>query len=362
METPDWPFAVLALASLIVATLALRMGRTRTVRTLLRLPAHSEQFTSKRGRASLPPNLDLASNAPLFNVLHDAFRKRPQLFLHTNLHDSLDKVGSLEAPRLEPATTAATSATDEERINHWMSLRSYPGNPDAVPYDAFASSLLRNFIGVLKGQKKLKIGVEHAVVDSMGVGAGMAGAKMASLASVATAPLWAGFPPFALPAFILLGAWSGSLVGRKIGHWIKARRLHGALRKLNRSTLELKAGFLRQLPHWLEEMDAEYQERQLLARTLQRKQQGLLLRTLFPNLMSVFFKDCVTRLKSERRSCRRDWKALRRRIQRSEPREVASLLEEMHDSAIEPESELHRLREAHALALKELEETREQAS
>ena len=280
------------------------------------------------------------------------------MFLHENLQDSLDRVSSLEAPRLE----AATTSTDEERVNHWVSLRSYPGNPDTVPYDAFASNLLRNLIGVLRGRKKLKIGVEHAVVDSMGAGAGMAGAKMASLVGVATAPLWAGFPPFSLPVFILLGAWSGSLVGRKVGHWIKARKVHGALRRLNRSSVELKAGFLRQLPHWLEEMDAEYQERQTLARTLHRKQQGFLLRTLFPDLMCIFFKDCVILLKSERQACRREWKALRRRIQRSEPREVARLLEEMHAAAIQPDSELHHLREAHVLALKELEETRKQAS
>ena len=166
---------------------------------------------------------------------------------------------------------------------------------------------------MVKGKKKLKAGVEHAVLDSLGPGGGLAGAKLGGALGLFAAPFLAEFAVYALPVLMVVGAWVGSHAGRKVGARVRARRVFQALRKVHRAAKTLKRTFLAAFPKLLREIESAHEAQAALVRSALKKNRNFFMRFFFPNLMTTFFLVGLLRLQTDRAEELKLWKLVRRR-------------------------------------------------
>jgi hypothetical protein len=343
-----WLSGLLGAACLLgAAALAVRERRWRVWRLALGRPARD--FAGRLRPEALPEGVSLQSDLPLFEVLHEAFRMQPGLFTPARVERALTRVGDLGVPRL----LDRSRVSDEERVNQLVDLRNYGSNPDYLPFDAVASGVIRNAWSVFRRRKPLRAGVEHSVLDTLTPGGGMAGAKLGGVVGAWLAPALGAVPFGLLPAFLLAGAWMGSLAGRQAGERLKARRLYAALRDVNVAARAFRRAFLRRFPELLRRLERDYEERIALARRLARKS-GVLLRLVWPDLMTVFFALSREQLRQDCREASAAWQDLRRRIRSAPPLGLAELLRGLGDDAFAEDAELRECYEAYDAAYSRL--------
>jgi hypothetical protein len=354
-------FVVLLACALWFRSYRIRMGaRVRRARA----------ENSMERKLSLPPGVRLNSKKPLFEVLYENLNADPKLFAsHNDLHESLfAKVGEVlqesranaKAMSQEVASLPSASLpalTEEEQIGQLVSVQI---NPAALPMEALATRFLVHFMSVLKGKKNIADGVQHAVLDSLTPGGGFAGAKLGSVVGLSVVPLLgpvvAGVATFALPVFMLAGAYLGSMAGKKIGDRVKARKVYAAIRKLTLASKEFRKSFLIQFPLLMKQLDEEYETRIKFTHLLLRNAQMALIRFFVPNLMTVFLNQALIRLVEDWDGNRKEWKLIKKKVRVMPPLEVAHVLYTLTERAFMPFPKLHEQYQAYDNAVRELRE------
>lgn len=338
--------AALALGALTLLLALARAARIRKSRRIIASPAREA-----KGVRSLPEDLKLDTDAPLFDVLYANFRLKPKLHVARS-----PKTGE---PSLLPELERDT---DDDQANRLIDLGHYHQTPGYLPTDTVAASVLKNLVPVVKGKKSLKRGVEHAVLDSLGPGGGLAGAKAGEALGLAAAPFLAGLAVYALPALMVAGAWAGSLAGRKVGARVKARRVFAAMRKAHAAAKDFKRKFVGSFPSLMRQLEREHDARATSTRRFYRVRQGWLARALFPDLMSVFLKECLHRLEHDRREELRAWRQVLKEARRLRPADFVVTMAQLSGGRFFEDPALLQRYEAVRSAMRELEDAKVSAA
>jgi hypothetical protein len=356
----DVAYAIFAAVLLVAIVATVRSRRLRKWKMLLEGPASDVAVLRAKRRKpswvkSLPPRLHLDSKHPLFEALYSHYRTEPEEFAPQAIQLALRAIAQAEAKKInEGAPRIGGKISDEEKIG---SLMSAPTDFEtAVPADAFAQNLVLNLVNVLKGRKKLTLGLEHALWDTLGAGGGFAGAKIGGALGVAVAPLVIGASTAFLPVWVLVGAWLGSLAGKKVGSRFKARRYFSAAKKLRKTSRAFKRWFLDQFPAFLAELDREFGKAAENAGALRRDHRSRWLRFFWPDLMSTFFEMSLVRLKADAAAERRRFLEMRAEVRALDPIRFASILERLDPKSARAYPELVEYHRAYREALDELRE------
>jgi hypothetical protein len=364
--TENWPLALgWFLAALSISLFVLRSRRIRRLKKTLSEPAfeYGKKVEGKRRKLKIPKGTQLNSKLPLEEVLYEDFRVKPKTFLPESLAEILpeentphpEKLASLGISPPKPAPIS-----DEQKINQLVGLQAYPSDPNYMPVEALATSFLVNLLQVVKGKKQLSIGVEHAVLDSLGAGGGFAGAKLGGVVGLGLAPFVATVAPIALPAFMLAGAWIGARAGKKLGDRMKARKLYSALKQLRKVSNAFRKYFLKQFPVLMKQLDREFESKIAFTRELYVKRQGRLRRFFFPDLLTVFLGTCQQRIKIDWDLKRKEWKQIKAQVRVMTPVEFVALFDVEGDQNAEkmlvPFPELLAQYRSYQQALKEVQE------
>jgi hypothetical protein len=349
------------LATLSTSLFIYRSRRIRKLKKILSEPAeeYGKKVAGKRRKLRIPKGTELTSKLPLAEVLYEDYRVKPKAFLPENVAEILPEMESsgprklkemgILAPKTEPVT-------DEQKINQLVGLQAYPSDPNYMPVEALATSFLVNLLQVVKGKKQLSIGVEHAVLDSLGAGGGFAGAKLGGVVGLGLAPFVATVAPIALPAFMLAGAWIGARAGKKLGDRVKARKLYSALRQLRKVSNGFRKYFLKQFPVLMKQLDREFESKIAFTRELYLKRQGRVRRFFFPDLLTVFLGTCQKRIKIDWDLKRKEWKQIKAQVRVMTPVEFVALFDQEGEQMLEPFPELLEQYHSYQQALKEVQE------
>lgn len=352
----SWPLrAGLAIFCFGVCVCLIRSTRLRKWRKVL-LQSAKTQDRKSRWVKSLPRDLDLDSEAPLFEILYRHYlgMSRSSAAQVLNLALGGDAISGSSPQNV--VRISGSKLTDDEEVSALLSVQMTPESE--IPAEALARNAVLNLFSVLKGHKKLRVGLEHAVLDSLGAGGGIAGAKLGGLISLALAPLFLGLWSFVLPVWIVLGALLGSLAGKKMGGRLKSRRYLAATKRLRGVSKDFKKWFLSQFPDLLKERDLDFKNALVKSRELYRQGRNPMLRFLFPDLMTVFFKQSLKRLVQDRSSEQKRIKQVRDRIRGMDPEDFASVLRELDEKTARSHARLFKYFEDYQQALAEMRESK----
>lgn len=349
--------------SLTALIFLIRSRRIQRWKVILSQPGSQAAAETAEWRKLLPADISLASEAPLFNILFEAFRSRPNLFLPAGLSKALAEAKPL--PAQIGAEFKLAIASDEE-LYQLFGMRTYQQNPDYIPVDALTSNLIRNLLSVLTGKKKLRVGLEHALLDSLGAGGGFAGAKLGSLVGLVVAPLitplitplasWAA--AVIIPTFVLIGAWLGSLAARQLAAKARFRKIHAELKRLRAAAKTFRSTFLLRFPELMKSLEDDYRARIHATHEMRRKRQNPLSRYFYPDLLTIFFNETVARLTAECTDEINRWKSIRWKVRFTSPLEFVPILHKLTDGRFLGDDELQKYYLEYAAALKSLEEAK----
>jgi hypothetical protein len=362
LDDPTFAPLLVAAGLLLVALVYARVYRVKKWKRILAEPASSFLLKSPRWLKQLPPGVRLNSEGPLFEALYECLMAEPQGFASSALARSaafLEKNENHSPGSLDPVERIS----EEEKIKSLMGAKVAPESKAGLPVDTLAENLVVNFVHILQGKKKFKVGVEHALLDSLSAGGGIAGAKLGGISGLALAPLVTGHAAMALPALLILGAWLGALIGKKLGSRVKARHKISAFKKLRNISIEFKKAFINHFPALRSELDQRFRDQLIFMARLSRARQGILLRLIFPSMMTVFFGLSRKRLKMEWQQERADLKKMGRKLKAMPPLEFAQTLRDLGSPEMgEEHVEIALLRQELDAAFKELEAAENQAA
>jgi hypothetical protein len=363
----SFPISELALAIPVLPLLAalawfVRARRVRKWKSILEAPAFETLVhLSKRRKPGwvkpLPSGLKYDVKTPLFEVLYAHFRKgaenanRPALRLAEAAVDA-----STKPSETGEKLGSADRISAEEKIGTLMNAPTDCAAP--IPADALAQNVVLNLVNVLKGKKKLSLGLEHALWDTLGAGGGFAGAKMGGALGVTVGPLLVVSSSF-LPAWILVGAWLGSLAGKKVGTRFKARRYYSAIKRLRKTSRDFKRWFLAEFPEFLDEIDRDFDRVASLLAEARRKAGRSFFHYWRPNIMIAFCDLARARLKADHANDRRRFVRLRAQLRALDPIRFASVLEQLDTKSLRAYPELVDHLENYRAAIHEIQEVRE---
>lgn len=308
---------------------------------------------------TIPKDAKIKGDRPLFESLYRHVRAETRLRLPRALGLAMD-IEERDVTAPETAAPAKVPLTDEDKIGPLLNAKLDPAV--AVPTEAIAQSLVVNLVNVLKGKKKLSVGLEHAVWDSLGAGGGFAGAKLGGLFGMALAPMTVGISATLTPVWILLGAWFGSIAGKKAGNHFRSRRYFAAARRLRRAALDFRRWFLRSFPEFFSELDREFSEANERIRERSRQEQSTFVRFFYPSFMTVFYRECRARLSRDRLEERKRFVRIRAYVKHLDPVAFASLLVDIDDASVKEYPEIAVYRAAYVGALTEMREIENQAN
>jgi hypothetical protein len=242
-------------------------------------------------------------DGPLFEEL---YRKHHPAALAPRGSPVLDMAFSRLAPDAARADTQASTAplplTDEEKAKALVGGTVSPPT-SLVAAEVLAENALIHLLGVLQGKKRLAVGLEHALLDSLGAAGGAAGSKAGIAVGLAGASLMTGVAlpivPIITPALAIVGAIAGSFAGKRAGSWFKNWRCYSAARRMGRAARAFKKWFLARFPAYLGQARDKRDIAFELNRKLLNEQQSWLGRALWPSLLTVFFKRCFARLERD---------------------------------------------------------------
>ncbi len=355
----EWSGGILAAVLFAGLTLDLiRRRRCRKWAETLRISASEVSLLRQRKKRpawvrSLPPDLDVSGGGSLFDALYAHFETRPEglvpsaLGLAISARPADSKNGILAVDR--PPTPS-----DEDRIK---SLLNAPTDASvAPPSDAFTQNLVMNLVNVLRGRKKLKQGIEHAVLDSLTPGGGFAGAKIGGAVGLALAPFVVGMATVFVPASVAAGAWLGAWTGKQMGSRFKARQYYSVLKRLRVVSRDFQRWFIERFPEFLRELDAEYEKAIEAARVRGRAHQSRFFRFWLPDLQTVFFRRSLAQLRQDRAADRKHFKSVFATVRRQDPLEFAAVLERMNAKTLEKHPEFTGFRRDYRTALHDFRE------
>jgi hypothetical protein len=361
------PFSEFALAIPVLPLLGAlvwyaRARKTRRWKAILNAPAFETLVhLSKRRKPAwvkpLPTGLKYDVKTPLFEVLYAHFRKGAE---NTN-RPALRLAEAAVTASTKPNETTEKLSTNErvsaeDKLGTLMSTPADYAAP--LPADALAQNVVLNLVNVLKGKKKLSLGLEHALWDTLGAGGGFAGAKMGGALGVSLGPLLIASSSF-LPAWILVGAWLGSLAGKKVGTRFKARRYFSAIKRLRKTSRDFKRWFLAEFPEFIEEIDRDFERVSGILAEARRKEGRPFFRYWRPNIMTTFCDLARVRLKSDHASERKRFVHLRSQLRSLDPIRFASVLEQLDSKSVRAYPELVDHLENYRAAIHEIEEIRD---
>ena len=272
---------LLAFLTAVLSAACLKILRTRKWRNILAEPVRPAA-RARRWARKLPPDLKLDSGQALFEVLYLRFRA-----LHDPPAPDVLKLAIEGRPDASLSSSdlsyskSSHQLTDDEKVATLVSVKANSGS--LVPVDTFAHHALLNLLNVLKGKKKLKTGLEHAVLDSLGPSSGIAGAKLGGAIGLAMTPVTAGISVVLIPIWAVFGAWLCALAGKKVGSRFKCRRYYSAERKLKKVSRDFQKWFLANFPGFLAERERCFIAAMSLTQDLRRSYQNPITRFLFPS-------------------------------------------------------------------------------
>lgn len=355
----EWGGAILAGFLVVVLGLDfLRRRRCRRWAEVLRQSASEVELQrSRKKRAAwirhLPKDLDLSQGGSLFDALYAHFQTRPDGLIPAALGLAISS-----SPETSGGVTLVSEfapvVTDEERIKSLMNAPT--DSAVAPPSDAFMQNMVLNLVNVVRGRKKLKQGLEHAVFDSLAPGGGFAGAKIGGALGLALAPFVVGMATVFVPATVAAGAWLGAWTGKQMGSRFKARRFYSVLKRLRVVSRDFQRWFVERFPDFLRELDAEYEIAIEAARARGAAHQSRFFRFWMPDLLTVFFRRSLAQLRQDRAADRKRFKSVFATIKRQDPLEFAAILERMNAKTLEKHPEFTGYRRDYRAALHEYRE------
>jgi hypothetical protein len=362
--------ALAALGAMALAILRLRARRCRKWELILEEPASSVAFlkrTQRKGRPpwimDLPDGLELDSEEPLFEVLYAHFRTHPATFRSQVLSLAIARVDGRgegkDAKNALPEAAAGETVSTEEKIKTLLGAKADPA--DLVPTDALTENVVLNLVNVLKGKKKLSLGLEHALLDSLGAAGGIAGSKVGGAVGLASASLLAGVSLPLVPAFAFAGALLGALAGKRAGAWFKGWRYFAALRQMQRASRRFKKWFLDQFPEFIEARDKDFETAIAQTQECYRRRQSRFMRFWYPDLLSAFFRMSLHRLDHDREAERKRLERLRATVRSLDPLEFAAVLGGLDEKSASSHPQLLEHYEAYRAALQALRNVRDAA-
>jgi hypothetical protein len=362
--------ALLALVSalaVLALVLRIRVRRVRKWQLILEEPSSSVAFLTTglknppKWIRDLPKGLKLDTEVPLFEILYQYDRSQATSF---NPHVLSLTLAHLESPKgtdpALPKPTLAGPLSQEDKIRALIGARA--DAPGLLPTDALAENVVLNLVTVLKGKKRLTVGLEHALLDSLGAAGGIAGSKVGGAVGLASATLLTGVSLPLVPVLAVLGAWLGSMAGKRAGSWFKDWRHFSALKQLRLASRSFKKWFLAQFPQFLAARDEDFRAAIQQTRDQARRHQGLLLRFLFPSLMTSYFKASLARLEHDRRAERRRLRRLHDLIRSLDSTEFATILGTLDESSAAAHPQLLEHYRAYRSAHEALQSSRKAAA
>jgi len=294
-------------------------------------------------------------------VLYVNFRSKPKLFDPSAVDAALAGMKSTDILRkMEPDE----KLSDEDHIKNLLGLRSYAHEPE-MPTETVMTNIAVNIVNVLRGKKKLVVGVEHAILDSLRAGGGFAGAKLGGISGLLLTPIllhYTKFGTYTVPALMFVGAWSGSFFGKKLGGRVKERHAHAARKKLKRVSHHFRKCFLAKFPGLLKKVDFEFKVNVAYTLKLRRRSQSVLTRYFFPRIMLVFYTECVGQMKKDWEADRERWKQINRKVRSMDPMHVSGVLHGLRGEGLVSHPELLDHSRAYDQAVQDLEEAKKKSA
>jgi hypothetical protein len=363
--TQEMTAALIAAGVAALTGLLLRLRARRIAKWVLILeePASSVALLSARPKRApkwlreIPQDLNLRTEAPLFEALYLHHRNHPSQLGSPVLKLALLSQGAapdrelLSAPQQEQARFS-----DEDKIKTLMGAKPDPAG--LVPTEALAENVVLNLVNVLKGKKKLTVGLEHALLDSLGAAGGLAGSKVGGALGIASAAVLTGLSVPLVPVLVLLGALIGSLVGKRAGGWLKGWRGFSAVRKMQLASRNFKKWFLDQFPEFLAVREQEFREAIARTRELQRRHQNRFSRFWLPDLTTVFLRLSLVRLEHDCLAEKQRLERLRGSIRALDPLEFSAVLTNLDEASARSHPQLFEHYQAYQAALAALRDAR----
>lgn len=183
---------------------------------------------------------------------------------------------------------------------------------DGIPVITLAVNTVRNGKRAYDGKVDLKTATEHTIIDSAGVGAGgWAGGQAGMYVGLALAPVTGGTSAIIIPAATtLIGTIIGVFTGKGISGWFKGRHVRKAILELQNLATTFRNKFLEKYGKVISASGIYYNNLLKVVET-EKKRDGLLKRTLFPNISTIFYKKANRKLKEERRKVNNFYKDLK---------------------------------------------------